>query len=71
MYIVAVAWIYVVIVMAVSENSVVAGVLTFTLYGLLPLAVIAMVFRRRAPASDEPADDHVDQQDGADAKPDQ
>ena len=71
MYIVAIAWIYVVLMMAISENSVIAGLLTFTLYGLLPLAVIAMVFRRRPPPSDDAADDDVDQKDGADPKADQ
>lgn len=40
MYIVAIAWIYVVLMMSITENSVVAGVMTFLLYGLLPLAII-------------------------------
>jgi hypothetical protein len=40
MYIVAIAWIYVVLMMSITEQSVVAGVMTFLLYGLLPLALI-------------------------------
>lgn len=40
MYIVAIAWIYVVLMMSVTENSVVAGLMTFTFYGLLPVALI-------------------------------
>ncbi|MGN6389811.1 MAG: hypothetical protein ACTHL1_09890 [Burkholderiaceae bacterium] len=40
MYIVAIAWIYVVLMMSVTENSVVAGLMTFTFYGLLPVAII-------------------------------
>lgn len=39
MYIVAIAWLYVVLMMALTENSVVAGVATFALYGLAPLAL--------------------------------
>jgi hypothetical protein len=40
MYIVAIAWIYVVLMMSITEQSFVAGVMTFLLYGLLPLALI-------------------------------
>lgn len=37
MYIVAIAWLYVAILMAVTEPSVVAGLATFFFYGLAPL----------------------------------
>jgi len=37
MYIVAIAWLYVAILMAVTETSIVAGVATFFFYGLAPL----------------------------------
>jgi biotin transporter BioY len=40
MYIVAIAWIYVVFMMSITEQSVVAGIMTFLLYGVLPLTVI-------------------------------
>jgi hypothetical protein len=40
MYIVAIAWIYVVLMMSITEASVVAGVMTFLLYGVLPLTII-------------------------------
>jgi hypothetical protein len=40
MYIVAIAWIYVVFMMSITEHSVVAGIMTFLLYGVLPLAII-------------------------------
>ncbi|MGH8750075.1 MAG: hypothetical protein ACREUV_00040 [Burkholderiales bacterium] len=40
MYIVAIAWIYVVGAMAFTETSLVAGVLTFVCYGLAPLALL-------------------------------
>ena len=44
MYIVAIAWIYVVFMMALTETSVLAGVLTFIFYGLVPLALFLWLF---------------------------
>jgi small-conductance mechanosensitive channel len=38
-YIVAIAWLYVVLMMALTERSLVAGVATFVFYGLAPLAL--------------------------------
>ena len=38
-YIVAIAWLYVVLMMALTEASVVAGIATFVFYGLAPLAL--------------------------------
>ena len=43
MYIVAIAWGYVVLMMAITEESIVAAVLTFALYGILPLTIILYV----------------------------
>lgn len=40
MLIVAIAWIYVVLMMSLTEHSIVAGIMTFLLYGVLPLGVI-------------------------------
>lgn len=40
MLIVAVAWIYVVVMMAITEETIVAGVMTLLLYGVLPLGII-------------------------------
>ena len=40
MHIVAIGWLYVTLLMAVTEESVVAGVLTFLLYGVFPVAII-------------------------------
>ncbi|RZI42260.1 hypothetical protein EGT07_13665 [Herbaspirillum sp. HC18] len=40
MYIVALAWVYVVLMMSIAEDTVVAGVMTFLLYGVLPLLII-------------------------------
>jgi hypothetical protein len=40
MYIVAIAWIYVVFMMSITEQSATAGVMTFLLYGVFPLSII-------------------------------
>ncbi|MES2739854.1 MAG: hypothetical protein V4754_02705 [Pseudomonadota bacterium] len=40
MLIVAVAWIYVVGLMAVTEPSIVAGIMTFLLYCVVPLTIL-------------------------------
>ena len=38
--IVAIGWMYVVLMMSVAESSAIAGVMTFLLYGVLPISVI-------------------------------
>lgn len=43
MYIVAIAWIYVVLMMSITEESIIAGVVTFALYGILPLTIILYI----------------------------
>lgn len=43
MYIVAIAWIYVVLMMSITERSIIAGIMTFLLYGVLPVAIILYV----------------------------
>jgi len=57
MYIVAIAWMYVVLMMAVAEavspqGSVLGAFFTFLLYGLLPLSIVLYIMgtpvRRRA-----------------------
>lgn len=40
MFIVAIGWIYVVLMMAITETTPVAGVMTFILYGLVPVAML-------------------------------
>lgn len=39
MYIVAIAWIYVVLLMVVTSRSVVSATIAFIFYGILPLAL--------------------------------
>jgi len=64
MYIIAVAWLYVALIAAVSDTTVVGGTLTFIFYGVLPLALFLWLFgtparhrRQRSQASDSSAQD--------------
>ncbi len=43
MYIVAIAWIYITFLMATTEPSITAGVLTLIFYGLLPCALFIWI----------------------------
>ena len=43
MYIVAIGWLYVALMMAITETSVVAGVATFLLYGLAPVSIVMYI----------------------------
>jgi small-conductance mechanosensitive channel len=52
LYIVAAAWLYVVLMMSITERSVAAGLGTFVFYGVFPLSVVLYLLatpsRRRA-----------------------
>lgn len=59
MWIVAIAWIYVVGLMAVTESSIVAGIMTFVGYCALPLSILFYLTggkRRRARRESKAAD---------------
>jgi hypothetical protein len=43
LYLVAIAWIFVTLCMALTEPSVIAGLLTFFFYGLAPLALLLWI----------------------------
>lgn len=43
MHIVAIGWLYVVLMMSITEDTVVAGVLTLVLYGMLPVAIMLYI----------------------------
>jgi len=45
MYIVAAGWIYVVLMISITEPSVTAGIMTLLMYGVLPLTIILYVMR--------------------------
>lgn len=61
MWIVAIAWIYVVGLMALTEPSVVGGIMTFLFYCILPLSLVYYIAGRKkrraatAPAPPQPA----------------
>lgn len=64
MYIVPIAWMYVVLMMALAEalspqGTVLGAIVTFTMYGLLPLAIVLYIMgtpaRRRARRAAEAA----------------
>ncbi len=66
MYLVAIAWIYVVLMMAVAEatnsnGTVLGAVITFVLYGVLPLAIVLYLMaspaRRKALRKKEAAEE--------------
>lgn len=72
MYIVAIGWIYVVVLMALTEESVAAGLATFLFYGIAPLAVLLYLMgtpqrrrnrRRRESMSEAGGDESVLQPD--------
>jgi hypothetical protein len=44
MYLVAIAWLYITLLMAAAERNVVSGVMTFLVYGLAPLALFLWLF---------------------------
>ncbi|MFN3811965.1 MAG: hypothetical protein ACK4S6_15240 [Roseateles asaccharophilus] len=85
MYLVAIAWLYVVVMMALAEavssqGTVLGALFTFLLYGLLPLSIVMYLLgtpaRRRArrlaeQAQAEPAQDptSAQQADGGDHAP--
>lgn len=57
--IVAIAWIYVVLMMSITEHTVIAGIMTFLLYCVLPLTIILYLMatpqRRRRRQAEENA----------------
>lgn len=75
MYVIAIGWLYVTLLMAATEENLTAGMLTFVFYGLGPLALLLWLFgtpqRKRNRLAREVLDDVVRQDDGADTRRDQ
>ncbi|MDP1613710.1 MAG: hypothetical protein Q8M11_21835 [Sulfuritalea sp.] len=75
MYVIAIGWLYVTLLMAATEANITAGVLTFVVYGAAPLALFLWLFgtpqRNRNRLSREKIDDAVGKDDGGDARRDQ
>ncbi len=74
MYLIAIAWMYVVLLVSIANTTVVGGVLTFLFAGLGPLALFLWIFgtpaRRRAALLRE-AEATTSTNDRADSNPDQ
>jgi len=43
MYIIVIAWLYVTVLMAATEKTITAGLLTFMFYGLVPCALLLWI----------------------------
>jgi mannose/fructose/N-acetylgalactosamine-specific phosphotransferase system component IID len=70
MYIIPIAWLYVALMMSVAEatntnGTILGGILTFILYGILPISIIVYVMgapnRKKARLAAEEAQDKVTQ----------
>lgn len=47
MYIIAIGWLYIIVLMAATERSLVAGLLTLVFYGIAPVALLFWIFGAR------------------------
>lgn len=73
MYVVAIAWLYVVIIMAATEPSFTGAVMTFIWYGLFPLALLLWLVgtpQRRRSVRKGTAHQKPDNHDRADSESD-
>lgn len=73
MYIVAIAWLYVTLMMAITEPSLAGGLLSFLFYGVLPCALFLWLFgtpQRNRNKSAKIAEDSAGEPDRPDAKAD-
>lgn len=65
MYIVAIGWLFVIIMMAITSTSFLSGVVTLFCYGILPLGLFLWIVgapqRRRRAASRDAADEEPHQ----------
>lgn len=72
MYIVAIAWLYVIVVMAVTASDLTAGLMTVVWYGVAPLVLLPWLAgaaqRRRHRASGVAPDEESHQGDRTDAQ---
>ena len=76
MYIIAIGWLYVTLLVAANEPSVFAGIVSFLFYGLLPCSLLiwisgSKVRRQRRAYRESLADQRPGNDDGRDAKADQ
>jgi TRAP-type C4-dicarboxylate transport system permease small subunit len=48
LYLIAIAWIYVVLLMSLAESSLIAGIMTFIFYCVIPLSLVLYILRSPA-----------------------
>lgn len=71
LYIIAIGWAYVILLMAMTAKSFIAGALTFIFYGLLPLGLVFYITLKQLRRSRMVAQERLDQPDRSDAQSDQ
>jgi type VI protein secretion system component VasK len=71
LYIIAIGWAYVILMMAVTAKSFVSGALTFIFLGLLPLGIVFYITLKQLKRSRMAAQERLGQPDRADTQPDQ
>ncbi len=74
MYIIAIAWLYVALLAAAAETTVVGGVLTLLFYGVAPLSLFLWLFgtpARRRRSAQRPLGEGVGEDDRGDSGSDQ
>lgn len=76
MYIVAIGWLYVTLLVAANEPTIVSGIVSFLLYGLLPCSLLMWLGgtkarRQRRAHRESLTNQRLDNGDGSDAGADQ
>lgn len=70
MYIIAIAWLYVAVLAAASDTTVIGGILTFVFYGVAPLSLFLWLFgtpARRRRSAQRALSERVGEDDRGDA----
>ena len=73
MYIIAIAWLYIVLMMAITAKTLFGGLMTFLWYGILPCALFLWIFgtpQRRRNKLRKIAEQELGHPDSANSKPD-
>lgn len=76
MYIIAIGWLYVTVLVAANEASVIAGIISFMFYGLLPVSLLiwmgtSKVRRQRRAYRESLANERLNDDDRSNTKADQ
>ncbi len=76
MYIIAIGWLYVTVLIAANEPSIVAGVISFLFYGLVPCSLLlwisaSKVRRQRKAYQELLANQHLNDGNGSDTESNQ